>query len=118
MTKLPEWLPGKWALTHHTATTAGQTSDFPLGTGGIQIATSLAFTQGSSTYEYSGGPVPGGINEVAVDSDVVRIKLWPTNVADLPATITQSPEGMVVEFRHTIWGGMPSDFKAHYKRTF
>jgi hypothetical protein len=116
MTSLPEWLPGKWTLTHRTATASGQTTDFPLGAGAVQIATSLEFAQGSSAYEYSGGPVPPGTNEVAVEDDVVRIKLWPTTVPSLPATVAVSPDGIVVEFRQTIWGDKPSDFKAYYKR--
>lgn len=38
---------------------------FPAGTGPIQLAMTLAFTQGATTYDYAGGPVPTGWGEVA-----------------------------------------------------
>ena len=111
---LPDWLPGKWALTHHTMTYAGQTTDFPEGTGVIQVATTLAFTQGSPTYDYAGGPVPPGKGTIAIRDGAVRITLWPTNVPSLPATIARTPEGIVVEFTHTIYGGGASNFRVFY----
>ena len=75
MTPLPDWLVGKWVLTHHTMTDAGQTSDFPVGTGVIQIATSLDFTQDSPTYAYSGGPVPPGLGAISIKQGTVHIAL-------------------------------------------
>lgn len=114
--ELPGWLPGKWILSHHTMTDAGHTSDFPAGTGMIQIATTLTFTQGSPDYDYAGGPVPPGKGKVSVRSGAVRITLWPTNVFSLPATVAKTPEGIVVEFSNTIHGNEPSKFQAFYKR--
>ncbi|MBV8236425.1 MAG: hypothetical protein JO075_12055 [Acidimicrobiia bacterium] len=114
--KLPEWLPGQWDLAHHTMTMGGRTSDFPAGTGVIQIATSLTFMQGSPNYEYSGGPVPLGKGKVTVKDGVVNIGLWPTNVLSLPAMVAKTPEGIVVNFSHTIYSGGPSEFKVYYTR--
>ena len=114
--ELPEWLPGKWALAHHTMTHVGQTSDFPAGTGVIQIAMSLTFTQGRPTYKYSGGPVPLGKGKVTVQDGGVHIGLWPTNVPSLPATVAKTPEGIVVNFSHTIYSDGPSEFKVYYTR--
>ena len=114
--KLPEWLPGQWDLAYHTMTIDGQTCDFPAGTGVIQIATALTFTQGRPTYGYSGGPVGLGKGKVTVKDGVVNIGLWPTNVLSLPAMVAKTPEGIVVNFSHTISGREPSEFKVYYTR--
>ena len=99
---MPGWLPGKWILSHQTMTHAGQTLDFPAGTG--QIATTLTFTQGSPDYDYAGGPVPPGKGKVLVSRGAVRVTLRPTNVISPPATVAKTPEGIVVEF--SIYGGV------------
>ena len=113
---LPEWLPGKWDLAHHTMTHVGHTSDFPAGTGVIQIATSLTFRQGSSTYDYWGGPVQAGKGKVTVKDSVPNVELWPTNVFSLPARVSKSDTGIVVTFSHTIYGGGPCEFEVYYSR--
>ena len=95
-------------------TDAGRTSDFPLGTGVIQIATSLVFTQDSPTYTYSGGPVPQGLGAISIKQGTVHIALWPTNVFDLPAKIEKTLEGIVVEFSHKLHSDGPTIFKAFY----
>ena len=116
--ELPGWLPGKWILSHHTMTDAGQTSDFSVGTGVIQIATTLTFTQGSPDYDYAGGPVGTGKGKVSVGRGVVRVTLWPTFVDSLPATVAKTPEGIVVEFSATAHGNEPSKFQAFYEGPF
>lgn len=114
--ELPGWLPGKWILSHHTMTQAGQTSDFPAGMGVIPIATTLIFTQGSADYDYTGGPVPPGKGKVSVRRGVVRATLWPTNALSLPATVAKTLDGIVIEFSLTIYGNEPSKFQAFYRR--
>jgi ribosomal protein L24E len=114
--KLPEWLPGQWDLASYDITHGRRTPDFPFGTGALPLAASLTFTQGGSTYEYSGDPVPPGEGKVTVKDGVVNIGLWPTNVSSLPAMVAETPEGIVVNFSHTIWGNEPSEFKVYYTR--
>jgi hypothetical protein len=113
--ELPGWLPGSWMLSELSVTTQGSTMNFPPGTGPIQVATTLAFTQGSTTYDYEGGPVGRGSREiVSTDEDKIRIMLWPTNVLSLPAEIARTTNGIVVMFSNTVWGNELSDFKAFY----
>ncbi|MBV8311746.1 MAG: hypothetical protein JO344_15290 [Planctomycetaceae bacterium] len=115
-TQLPDWLPGQWSLTEYSVTFQAKTTTFPAGTGPIQMAMTLAFMQGATTYDYAGGPVPPGEGDiVSADESLVSITLWPTNVPSLPATIARAAKGIVVEFSHTIWGNEPSDFKAYYE---
>jgi len=113
--QLPDWLLGRWVLNEWIVTHQGNTTTFPAGAGPIQIALTLAFARGSTTYEYGGGPVAADWGEiVSAGSGSVKIGLWPTNVPSLPATIAPTAKGIVVEFSHTIWGNEPSDFKAFY----
>jgi hypothetical protein len=114
--ELPDWLPGRWRLTEWSMTDQGEITTFPAGTGPIQMALTLAFTRGATTYDYAGGPVPPGRGEVvSAEESSIRITLWPTNVPSLPATIARTAKGIVLEFSHTIRGNEPSDFKASYE---
>ena len=80
--QLPDWLPGRWRLTEWSMAHSGRTDTFPAGVGPYQIALTLAFTQGDTTYDYAGGPVPLGRGEVVSAGDGrVRIRLWPTRVS-------------------------------------
>ena len=113
--KLPEWLPGRWDFAHHTRTDGGRTVDLPAGTGGRPIATSLTFTQGSPTFDHSGGPMlPPGEGKVTVKDGVVSIEIWPMIAPPSPAAIAKTPEGMVVSFSLPIPGGRPTEYKAYY----
>ena len=60
MTDLPEWLPGQWDLDYLSVRQGGRTVYPPASSGVIPFATSLSFTQGSPTFDHSGGPVPPG----------------------------------------------------------
>ena len=106
-------------LPHHDTWRAD--ADFPAGTGVIQIATALTFTQGRPTYWYSGGPVGLGKSKVTVKDGVVNIGLWPTNVESLPAMVAKTPEGIVVQVSisqigESLRSGGPSEFKVYYTR--
>ena len=93
---------------------AGQRSEFAPGTGPLQIATTLTFTQGSSTYDYSGSSVGTGKNDITMANGVPSVKLWPTYTFNLPATIAQSTDGIVVAFLAGMYSDGPSAIKAYY----
>src|SRR5271166_5791629 len=110
MLELPGWLPGSWMLSESSVT---NTVNIPPRTGPIPVATTLAFTQSSTTYDYEGGSVGRGSGEiVSTGEDEIKITLWPTNVLSLPAEIARTTNGIVVMFSNTIWGSTRSDFKA------
>ena len=62
MCRLPDWLPGTWAFSHVTTTERSKTLTFPDSKGCIPvpIPMMLVFTQGSPTYEFTGGLFPAG----------------------------------------------------------
>lgn len=80
MTDLPEWLPGQWDLAYYSVSQGGRGMYVPPNVGGLQIlrglqiATSLTFTQGSPTFDHSGGPVLLGEGKVTVKDGVVNIR--------------------------------------------
>jgi hypothetical protein len=124
MTDLPEWLPGQWDLAYCSLSTGGRTiylpnPEGPRILGFIPIAASLTFTQGSPTFDHSGGPVPPGKSKVTVKDGVVSIEIWPMLALPLPAaianTIAKTPEGMVVSF-FPIPERQDYEYKVYYTR--
>ena len=108
MCRLPDWLPGTWAFSHITTTERSKTLTFPDSTGCIPvpIPMMLVFTQGSPTYEFTGGLTrPGKAEIMSVTGEVTTAALWPfkmpapfSDITWTPVTIARGTEGITVEF--------------------
>ena len=121
--KLPEWLPGQWDLASYDITNGRRTPGVPWVIGSNLIPPSLTFMQDSSTYsidyessDFPGGNLPSTEGAVTIKDGVVRIKIWPSIVPPLPATIAQTPEGIIISFSLPNPGGRPTEYKMNYTR--